>query len=56
MSNLKNDILQTRDCKSGYTKMMTIIKIGFTFAPQFVVWFWKDEDVTLRLPVKRTSS
>ena len=32
----KHDILQTQNCKGGHTKMMTIIKIGFTFAMRLV--------------------
>ena len=30
----KNDILQKRNCKCGYIKMTTIIKIVFPFATQ----------------------
>ena len=31
---MKQDILQTRDCKCGHIKMTNIINIGFTFATQ----------------------
>ena len=57
----KHDILQTRGCKGGHIKMVTVVKIGFTFVVQLVfpvisLSNYKDQWSTWKFNTTLTSS